>query len=227
MRLLPSTRLLPPLPTAPLPRPPASHYRLSQPTRTPTSPDARDRIPKNSRPASGLVQQVVSGMRTHSGYNPLRWADIQSRDRHWGSMSTTSIIVAVLVALITVTLNAFVNVTIKFSPDRKTAFEQLRGLIINAAGVLANLWLVISLGLELFSSEPVTRRSVVLIALSVGTLTLSIVYYLLRGVFRVQQMTVHALERQVAATAEIVRVVKSTAAPSPERERRAEDPSAG
>lgn len=134
--------------------------------------------------------------------------------------------VAVGVALITVTLNAIANVTIKFAPDRRTAFQQLRSTVFDLAGLLANVWIAVSLVLQSFSDEPVTRGSAVLIAVSVGTLVLCIVLYLLRKMVALQQVSACALERQVENTGGIVRIVEGLASRA-EDERNPKGPQAG
>jgi hypothetical protein len=70
-----------------------------------------------------------------------------------------------------VIVNAVVNTKIKFAPDERTAHKHLKVLAVRVLGMAAYAYLFVSLVLEVISPQPVTRRSVLFIAMDVAALT--------------------------------------------------------
>jgi hypothetical protein len=83
--------------------------------------------------------------------------------------------IPVVVALMAVALAAWINIHIKFAPTREAAIDGLQrgalrifGWVMNAVTVGLLIW-------QVFSSAPVTRLAVFLIAFQVAAMTLVLV----------------------------------------------------
>jgi hypothetical protein len=83
--------------------------------------------------------------------------------------------IPIVAALLGSGLTAFVTVKLKFSSDEATFVRGLKSALLTVIGYAANAYVAWSLIRQLWSTEPVTRASVVLISVYVGTLVLFII----------------------------------------------------
>jgi hypothetical protein len=109
-----------------------------------------------------------------------------------------SILIAVIVPLLTLWANAWVNMKIKFAPDEGTAKQELKGLVSRIFEWIMNVLLFAVLIHEVFFvSEPLTRFAVFGIALQVGVLTLILVFYVFNRLARLLERSIRTIESQV------------------------------
>jgi hypothetical protein len=111
--------------------------------------------------------------------------------------SWLSVLVPLIIAVITVTVNAVVNIKIKFAPDAQTAFRDLKDTALRVFQWILNAVLVFQLLRQVFSSEPLTRVAVFAIALHVAVLMLIVVLHMFSRIISVLEQLVHSRGRAV------------------------------
>jgi hypothetical protein len=94
----------------------------------------------------------------------------------------TSLLVPVLIAVLTIAVNAVVNIKIKFAPSAEAATRDVKEFALRIFQWILNIGLVFVLLREVLSSEPLTRLAVFAIALQVTVLMLVIVMYAMNRV---------------------------------------------
>ena len=120
--------------------------------------------------------------------------------------------VAVLVMLGSVTITAVINFHIKFSPDAATARRKLGLLASRTISVLNAVYLLYLLGKEALSAEPVTRGTVVKIAVLVGILVLSSTLSLISLVVKALSTSVERLVEVDRSTTNIIKSLNEVVA---------------
>lgn len=123
-----------------------------------------------------------------------------------------AIVLPLAVMGLTVTVNAIVNIKVKFAPDAATANRELKALggavvqwVLKVVQWVLNLgmvWLLIS---DITSTEPLTRMAVFKIAVDVATLTLVVVSYFILRVLHLIKRVIEVQHEHVVATGEIQR----------------------
>ncbi len=97
--------------------------------------------------------------------------------------------IPIVAALLASGLTAFVTVKLKFSSDEATFVRGIKSALVNVIAYAANAYVAWSLIRQLWSTEPVTRASVVLTSVYVGTLVLFIVsLMILRNIAILERM---------------------------------------
>lgn len=86
------------------------------------------------------------------------------------------------VAALTVTVNAAVNIKIKFAPDADAATHELKALALRALSWILNVAVVGILAKDVLSAEPLSRLAVFRITLEVGVLSLVMVFHFIHRV---------------------------------------------
>jgi hypothetical protein len=113
----------------------------------------------------------------------------------------TSPLMAVLIAILTIAVNALVNIKIKFAPSAEAATRDVKEFALRVFQWTLNVGLIFVLLREVLSSEPLTRLAVFGIALQVSVLMLVIVMYAMNRVIYAFKHFVSSLKRVVESQA--------------------------
>jgi hypothetical protein len=93
-----------------------------------------------------------------------------------------TVVTPLAVAILTVAVNAVVNIKIKFAPNAEAPTREVKALVLRALQWLLNLVTVGALINNVVSGEPVTRLAVFTIALQVAVLGLIVAFYLIERI---------------------------------------------
>lgn len=118
-----------------------------------------------------------------------------------------TVIYSVIAAVIVIPLTAYVNIKIKFAPDEKEATKHLKNLMLNIVLLLSNAFIVYLLFKEVQSPEPVTRKSILNIALLTSILLFFIFSYLIRLLLDVILTLTASQLRHLGATHKIIDII--------------------
>jgi hypothetical protein len=77
-------------------------------------------------------------------------------------MTTEQILIPAAAVLATVSLNAWINTKIKFAKDQSDAVQGIRSVLLVVVFTSSQLYVAVSLVLQLASNAPLTRGSLVL-----------------------------------------------------------------
>jgi hypothetical protein len=108
--------------------------------------------------------------------------------------------VPLVVAIISISLTAYINIKVKFATDEKTAFQEVRTLFLKALSFILNIWIAYSLFKEITSPEPTTRMAVLLIVFYSLVLFWVFIANLLRDLIKIIKDIIGIQKRQLETT---------------------------
>jgi hypothetical protein len=105
-------------------------------------------------------------------------------------MTTEQILIPAAVVLATVSLNAWINTKIKFAKDQPDAMRGIRSVLLVAVFAASQLYVAVSLVLQLASNAPLTRGSLANILIACfGLFAMFMFYWIYRLIRVVERLT--------------------------------------
>jgi uncharacterized BrkB/YihY/UPF0761 family membrane protein len=118
-----------------------------------------------------------------------------------------SVIYSLIAAVIVIPLTALINIKIKFAANEEEATRHLKKIILKIVLILINVFIVFMLYKVVNSSEPVTRVTILNIAVLTSILLFSIITHLIRLLLDVILDLTTAHMRHLGATHKIIDII--------------------